>query len=136
MFFELVRKKEKDLVIVGLIVLFFSIGAIVQSSIEESNKSFIKKDFSITIGTFSDFNLVGAENNPYLTYKYTVNKKDYFRTIMPNRNPYYCEKNNCQGLMWVVVYSNSKPKKSLINLSHRLYSTSSLIEISDLDEFE
>ncbi len=132
--YNYIRKNKKDLIFMVSIVLLFWIGSIVQSFFEESNKNFIKKDYVVTAGMFESFRKVGAENHPYLTYKYKVEGKAYYRTIWPKKNPYYCEDNNCEGKIWFVIYSKEKPQKSLIDFSSAY--SSDLLEIFDFSNFE
>ncbi len=121
---------KKDIIITISIILLFIIGSLIGITINNHNKEFIIKDYGITYGTFYSFDKVGAENTPYLTYIYTINDISYQRSIIPNKNPYYCEHNNCKGKKWRVIYSKKKPSKSLIDLSIELFQIDSLTKIN------
>ncbi len=122
--------KKKDIIIISSAILFVMIGALIKRSVDNHKKEFIIKDYGITYGTFYSFDKIGADNNPYLTYVYTVDDMTYQRSIMPKKNSYYCGNNNCKGKKWRVIYSKKKPSKSLIDLSIELFQIDSLIEIN------
>ncbi len=132
--YNYIRKNKKDFIVLTIIISLFIIGSIIQSFIKESDKNFIIKNYAVTVGTFESFKIVGADNNPYLTYKYNVEGKVYYRTIWPKKNPYYCEENDCQGKAWFVIYSKEKPEKSLVDFSSAY--SSDVLDIFDFSNFE
>ncbi|TLX72119.1 hypothetical protein E9993_18810 [Labilibacter sediminis] len=128
--------KKRDIKITIVIISLFVAGMVMQSVIERLNKNKIISDYGITVGIFHDFKEVGAEGNPYLTYKYNVDGIDYFRTIMPQKKLYYCRDGKCKGKMWKVLYYKKKPKRSLIDLSNEVTDSGATYVIENFEAFE
>jgi hypothetical protein len=130
------KNKKKDIVIIAVIIGVFFAGFVIQNLLQQNYENYIKNDYGVVSGLFYSYNEVGAEKNPYLKYKYIVGGVTYSRTIRPKDNPYQCKDNKCIGKKWLVIYSNTQPSKSLINLSHKMTSLDDIRVFNNLDDFE
>lgn len=100
----------------------------VHNRIKISN-DFEKNDYELTTGSITKISVFGVDNNRYLTYSYWVNGTVYSREInysIPDFDICGNDISLCSKMRFVVMYSISNPKKSLIDLTKNVYGQDSI----------
>jgi hypothetical protein len=99
----------------GIIAFLVFVIVNIQRSVDKKS---VLSDHSFTSGRITVYTRIGVHLNRSLTYEYTVNGKQYTRTIAPEVSFPMCETDisACLNKRFFVAYYNKNPGKSLIDL--------------------
>ncbi|MBN2611257.1 MAG: hypothetical protein JXB00_06850 [Bacteroidales bacterium] len=110
-----INKENIKWIVVGIILLSLLFLK------DRTNKRVVKADPAVTFGVIKKFYSPGTDGGESLVYTYKINGKEYKRATDPSDELNNCINNkNCIGKKFIVLYSKSKPSKSLINLQEEL----------------
>jgi hypothetical protein len=127
--FRFNNKQIKLFVSCSLILLIY-LGAMLKGSIEKKHKEFVLSSFKFTIGKVVKYSEMGNSGTPIVDYVYSVDGREYIRDFQTRS--YYKYKVIDTSMSFIVMYSDSIHRKSLINLrksySHSELSSSNIID--------
>src|SRR5687767_3784088 len=111
--------RKQFLIAVGVIGFF---AFIIVNSSRYNDREEVLRDYSYTLGQIVSYRKVGDHSNRTLKYIYQIGERRFTRTISPEADFSYCEKDIslCDSKSFIVIFSKKVPSKSLIDLKHEI----------------